>query len=116
MKVTDLFIYPIKSCRGIRLERAQKGEDALVSSAFSVQQQAALLRGQRAPGCVPGDPFAGCGIAQQLAAPDIARLGPGVDRALRQRLFRVRDDQFFGVLEHGAEAVASRARSTGIIE
>ena len=43
MKVTDLFIYPIKSCRGIRLERAQ-----MVARGFAADRRYMLVDGRGA--------------------------------------------------------------------
>src|SRR3989442_4849779 len=56
------------------------------------------------------------GLARDATAALIARLGPRIERALRQALPGLGHDERFVVLQDGAETVASRAGTPRVVE
>jgi hypothetical protein len=100
----------------LALERPEEREHADKASRLLIQQETALRRGDLVPGLLPGDAARAGHVAQQAPAPDVARLGPWVDRAVRQAAGRLGDDERLVVLEHRAEAVAAGTGAGGVVE
>src|SRR5205807_9476391 len=100
----------------LRLEPLEEREHAEESPPRPVEQKVAGVAVQVAPRGVQRDALRPRGLAQDAAPALVARLGPGVERAAREALAGVGDDQRLVVLEHRAEAVAPRACPPRIVE
>ena len=75
------------------LEPLEEGKHPQVAAARVVQQEMALLRRDVLPGGVEVDVPRASRLAQQAAAPLVARLGPRIERAIGQRTPRIGHDQ-----------------------
>jgi hypothetical protein len=100
----------------LAFEPAEEPADAAVAGAVPLDDQAALIVGQVLPRRVERD-------AQPLGLPlqlgqlrSVVRLRPRLDRALANRLRRIRDDERHVELDDVAEAVARRAGAERVVE
>src|SRR6267378_4315810 len=100
----------------LRLETLEEWEHAEESTAGAVEQEMTGLPRQVLPRRIERDSLRPCGLAQDATAALVARLGPRIERTLRQALPGVGDDERFVVLQDGAEAIASGAGAPRVVE
>src|SRR6267154_1833029 len=100
----------------LRLEPLQEREHAEKSPAGAVEQEVPGPFRQVLPGCIERDSLGPCDLAQDATPALVARLGPGIQRTLRQTLPGVGHDERFVVLQDGAEAIAPGAGAPRVVE
>ena len=98
------------------LEALQERQQAEESATGAVEEEMPGLVAQIPPPQVERDPLRPGGLTQDAATALVARLGPGIERTLREALPGIGHDERLVVLEDCSEAVAARARASGMVE
>src|SRR3989440_2299887 len=99
-----------------RLEALQERQHTEESTAGAVEEEMSGLTRQVLPRRIERDALGPRGLAQDATAALIARLGPRIERALREALPGLGHDERFVVLQDGAEAVAPGAGTPRVVE
>src|SRR6185437_12159501 len=98
------------------LEILEEGKNPLVRARARREQQLPVGGRECAPGYVHGDAARLGEFGQRSAAPLVARFRPGIDRAITQRVLRVRYDERLVVFQRRPESVAGGAGAARIVE